>query len=130
MNSPLVQPTVARVRVSATPSRSLAPSGTFVGAAGKSQCARVCARCVVGAAGLSTEGRALLQSQRLRRFLGERPGHTAIRKPLFMHRRTYGALLRRLGQIEAKPESRKYKSKRLTERTLKPNHMYRSSWQR
>jgi hypothetical protein len=29
-----------------------------------------------------------------------------------------------LRHIEAKPESRKYKSKRLTERTLKPNIMY------
>jgi hypothetical protein len=41
-----------------------------------------------------------------------------------MHRKTYSALLTRLRQIEAKPENRKYKSKRLTERTLKPNSMY------
>jgi len=33
-------------------------------------------------------------------------------------------MLARLRQIEAKPESRKYKSKRLTERTLKPTSMY------
>jgi hypothetical protein len=33
-------------------------------------------------------------------------------------------LLNRLRHIEAKPESRKYKSKRLTERTLKSNSMY------
>jgi len=38
-----------------------------------------------------------------------------------MHRKTYGALLTRLRQIEAKPERRKYKGNRLTERTLKPN---------
>jgi hypothetical protein len=31
---------------------------------------------------------------------------------------------RKARQIEAKPESRKYKSKRLTERTLKPTSMY------
>jgi len=49
---------------------------------------------------------------------------STIRKPLFMHRKTYSALLTRLRQIEAKPENRKYKSKRLTERTLKPNSMY------
>jgi len=34
-------------------------------------------------------------------------------------------MLARLRQIEAKPESRKYDSKRGTERTLKPNNMYR-----
>jgi hypothetical protein len=66
-----------------------------------------------------------LQSQRLRRFLGEYPGCTTIHKPLFMHRKTYSALLTRLRQIEAKPESRTYKSKRLTAATLKPNNMYR-----
>src|SRR5262245_2665893 len=42
-----------------------------------------------------------------------------------MHPKTYNGLLRRLHQIEAKPKSRKYKSKRLTERTLKPTNMYR-----
>ena len=49
---------------------------------------------------------------------------STMRKPLFMHRKTYGALLNRLRQIEAKPEGRKYKGKRLTEHTLKPNNMY------
>jgi hypothetical protein len=71
---------------------------------------------------ISHNGRKYLQSQRLRRFLGEYPGITTIRKPLFMHRKTYGVLLNRLRQIEAK--SRKYKTKRLTERTLKPTSMY------
>src|SRR5215472_17131355 len=70
---------------------------------------------------VSRQGRKYLQSQRLRRFLGEYPGITSFRKPLFMHCKTYSSLLAKLRQIEAKPESRKYKSKRLTERTLKPN---------
>jgi hypothetical protein len=74
---------------------------------------------------LSLKGRKYLQSQRLRRFLGEYPGRSTIHKPLFMHPKTYNALLRRLRQIEAKPESRKYKSERLTAPTLKPNNMYR-----
>jgi len=52
------------------------------------------------------------------------PGITTIRKPLFMHRKTYSALLTKLRHIETNPESRKYKSKRLTERTLKPTNMY------
>jgi hypothetical protein len=56
--------------------------------------------------------------------LGEYPGYTTIRKPLFMHRTTYSALLARLRHIETNPESRKYKSKRLTEHTLKPTNMY------
>jgi hypothetical protein len=73
----------------------------------------------------SRKGRQYLQSQRLRRFLGEYPGCSTIHKPLFMHPKTYNALLRRLRQIEAKPESRKYKSERLTAPTLKPNNMYR-----
>ena len=50
---------------------------------------------------VSSKGRKYLQSQRLRRFLGEYPGITSIRKPLFMHRKTYGALLTRLHRIEA-----------------------------
>jgi hypothetical protein len=74
---------------------------------------------------VSRKGPQYLQSQRLRRFLGEYPGCTTIHKPLFMHPKTYNGLLRRLHQIEAKPKSRKYKSKRLTERTLKPTNMYR-----
>jgi hypothetical protein len=73
---------------------------------------------------VSRNGRKYLQSQRLRRFLGEYPGCTTIHKPPFMHRKTYSALFNRLRQIETKPESRKYKSKRLTERTLKPTSMY------
>src|SRR5215813_11632710 len=74
---------------------------------------------------VSRKGRKYLQSQRLRRFLGEYPSlSTTIRKPLFMHRKTYGALLNRLRQLEANPHGRKYKGKRLTERTLKPNNMY------
>jgi hypothetical protein len=73
---------------------------------------------------VSRKGRKL-QSQRLRRFLGEYPGCTIIHKPVFLHRKTYSTLLARLRQIETSPESRKYKSKRLTERTLKPNNMYR-----
>jgi hypothetical protein len=63
-----------------------------------------------------------VQSQRLRRFLGEYPGCTSIHKPLFMHRKTYSALLTRLRQIEVK--SGKCKSKYLTKHTLKPNTMY------
>jgi hypothetical protein len=50
---------------------------------------------------------------------------STIHKPLFMHPKTYNALLRRLRQIEAKPESRKYKSERLTAPTLKSNNTYR-----
>jgi len=74
---------------------------------------------------VSRKGRKYLQSQRLRRFLGEYPSlSTTIRKPLFMHRKTYGALLTKLRHIEARPEGRKYKTKRLTERTLRPNSMY------
>src|SRR5262245_41644379 len=74
---------------------------------------------------VSRKGRNYLQSQRLRRFLGEYPSlGTTIRKPLFMHSKTYGALLTKLRHIEAKPEGRKYRGKRLTERTLKPNNMY------
>ena len=71
---------------------------------------------------VSRKGRQYLQSQRLRRFLGEYPGCSTIHKPLFMHPKTYNALVRRLRQIEAK--SGKCKSKYLTERTLKPNTMY------
>jgi len=41
-----------------------------------------------------------------------------------MHRKTYGALLNRLRQLEANPHGRKYKGIRLTERALKPNSMY------
>src|SRR5215475_6445516 len=73
---------------------------------------------------VSRKGRKYLQSQRLRRFLGEYPSLSTIHKPLFMQRKTYNALLNRLRHIEAKPERRKYKGKRLTERTLKPNNMY------
>jgi hypothetical protein len=49
---------------------------------------------------VSQQGRKYLQSQRLRRFLGEYPDRTTIHKPLFMHRKTYSALLTRLRQIE------------------------------
>src|SRR5262245_16133265 len=73
---------------------------------------------------VSRQGRKYLQSQRLRRFLGEYPNLGTIHKPLFMHRKTYGALLTKLRHIEANPKSRKYKSKRLAERVLKPNNMY------
>src|SRR5262245_25607993 len=73
---------------------------------------------------VSRKGRKYLQSQRLRRFLGEYPGLSTMHKPLFMHRKTYGALLTKLRQFEAKPERRKYKGKRLTERMLKPSSMY------
>jgi hypothetical protein len=73
---------------------------------------------------ISRQGRKYLQSQRLRRFLGESPGITTIRKPLFMRRKTYGALLTKLRHIEANPQNRKYRGKRLTERTLKPNNIY------
>src|SRR5262245_21111109 len=74
---------------------------------------------------VSGKGRKYLQSQRLRRFLGEYPSlSTTIRKPLFMHRKTYSGLLTKLHHIEADSQSRKYGGKRLTERTLKPNNMY------
>jgi len=74
---------------------------------------------------VSRKGRKYLQSQRLRRFLGEYPSlSSSMHKPLFMRRKTYGSLLTKLRHIEAKPESHKYKGKRLTERTLKPNNMY------
>src|SRR5262249_32484664 len=73
---------------------------------------------------VSRKGRKYLQSQRLRRFLGEYPNSTTIHKPLFMHTKTYSGLLTKLRQIEANPESCKYKSTRLTERALKPNNMY------
>jgi len=52
------------------------------------------------------------------------PNLSTIHKPLFMRRKTYDALLNRLHQFEAKPEGRKYRGKRLTERVLKPNNMY------
>ena len=52
---------------------------------------------------VSRNGRQNLQSQRLRRFLGEYPSFSTIHKPLFMHHKTYSALLTRLRQIEAKP---------------------------
>ena len=67
---------------------------------------------------ISRKGRKYLKSQRLRRFLGEYPGITTIRKPLFMHGKTYSGSLNKLRHIEANRQSRKYKSKRLTERTL------------
>src|SRR5262249_29521341 len=73
---------------------------------------------------VSRKGRKYLQSQRLRRFLGEYPNSTTIHKPLFMRRETYGALLMRLDHIEVNSDSSKYTGKRLTERTLKPNNMY------
>src|SRR5262245_38057196 len=73
---------------------------------------------------VSRQGRKYLQSQRLRRFLGEYPNSTTIHKPLFMQHKTYGALLNKLRQIETNPDTRKYQGKRLTERTLKPNNMY------
>src|SRR5215831_8554107 len=73
---------------------------------------------------VSRKGRKYLQSQRLRRFLGEYPGLSTVRKPLFMHRKTYNGLLTKLRHIEANPQSRKYRGKRLTERALKPNNMY------
>jgi hypothetical protein len=44
----------------------------------------------------SAKGRKYLQSQRLRRFIGEYPGCSTIYKALFMHRKTYNALIRRL----------------------------------
>jgi hypothetical protein len=74
---------------------------------------------------VSSKGRKYLQSQRLRRFLGEYPGITTIRKPLFMHGKTYSGSLNKLRHIEANRQSRKYKSKRLTERTLKPTNSLR-----
>src|SRR5262245_11578788 len=74
---------------------------------------------------VSRKGRKYLQSQRLRRFLGEYPSlSTTIRKPLFMRRKTYGSLLTKLRQLEVSPKHRKYRGKRLTERTLKPKSMY------
>jgi hypothetical protein len=72
---------------------------------------------------VSSKGRKYLQSQRLRRFLGEYPDCTTIHKPILMHRRTYNRLLTKLRQIEAKSGS--CTSKYLTERTLKPVSMYR-----
>jgi hypothetical protein len=89
-----------------------------------------CYRCAIASGAryasqqVSRKGRKYLQSQRLRRFLGEYPGCSTIHKPLSMHRKTYSALLNRLRQIEAKPESQRYRSKRLTERILKPVSMY------
>ena len=73
---------------------------------------------------VSRKGRKYLQSQRLRRFLGEYPSLGTMRKPLFMQHKTYNRLLARLRRIEAKPERRKYKGNRLTECTLKPINMY------
>jgi hypothetical protein len=54
-----------------------------------------CKRCAISRGAVyrsqlqSTKGRALLQSQRLRRFLGEYPNSTAIHRPLWMPHRTY-----------------------------------------
>ena len=73
---------------------------------------------------VSRKDRKYLQSQRLRRFLGKYPNSTTIHKPLFMRRKTYNALLKKLRHIEVNSDGRKYKSKRLTERTLKPTNMY------
>jgi hypothetical protein len=41
-----------------------------------------------------------------------------------MHRASYSRLVVKLRQIEAKSASGRYKSKRLTERSLKPTSMY------
>jgi hypothetical protein len=73
---------------------------------------------------ISRKGRPWLQGQRLRRLLGEHPGISTIHKPPFLHRKSYQALLAKLRQVEAKTDGRKYQSKRLTERMLKPSHMY------
>jgi hypothetical protein len=92
---------------------------------GQFQCYR-CVNCLgvpYASQQVSRKGRKYLQSQRLRRFLGEYPNCTTIHKPFLMHRRTYSRLLTKLRQIEAKSDS--YTSKYLTERTLKPVSMYR-----
>jgi hypothetical protein len=66
-----------------------------------------CKRCAISRGAVyrsqlqSTKGRALLQSQRLRRFLGEYPNSRAVHRPLWMPHRTYNRLLHRLRQLEA-----------------------------
>ena len=74
---------------------------------------------------VSRKGRKYLQSQRLRRFLGEYPGCTTIHKPLFLHRKTYNRLLARLRRIEGQASNRGYNSKSINHGSLKPNNMYR-----
>jgi hypothetical protein len=73
---------------------------------------------------VTPRARPVLQSKRLRQFLGEHEGVSSMRKPLLMHRRTYNRLLTKLRQIEARPRSSNYKNKRLGHRLLRPVNMY------
>jgi hypothetical protein len=73
---------------------------------------------------VSAKGRPFLQSQRLRRFLGEYSNCSTIQKPLFMQSKTYNALLSKLG-VEAQTSNRDYNSKSIKQWSLKPNNMYR-----
>jgi hypothetical protein len=73
---------------------------------------------------VTPRARPVLQSKRLRQFLGEIPSSTTMRKPLLMHHRTYARLVAKLRQIEARPRSRNYRNKRLGHRLLRPVSMY------
>jgi hypothetical protein len=75
---------------------------------------------------VSGKARPFLQSQRLRRFLGEYSNCSTIQKPLFMQSKTYNALLARLRQIEAQASNRDYNSESINQWSLKPNNMYRA----
>jgi hypothetical protein len=75
---------------------------------------------------ITPKARPVLQSKRLRQFLGEYEGNSRVHKPLLMHHRTYNRLLAKLRQIEARPRSRKYSSKKLTQRILRPATMYQT----
>jgi hypothetical protein len=75
---------------------------------------------------ITPKARPVLQSRRLRQFLGEYQSNSRVHKPLLMHHRTYNRLLAKLRQIEARPHSRKYKSKRLNHRILRPATMYQT----
>ena len=94
-----------------------------------------CKRCAAGRGAIyasqlqSAKGRALLQSQRLRRFLGEYPDCAAIRRAPWMPHKTYKHLLHRLRQLEARSPDmrrRRRKAKPLTRTTLRPASMYRT----
>jgi hypothetical protein len=77
----------------------------------------------------SAKGRPLLQSQRLRRFLGEYPNYTEIHRAPWMSHKTYSRLLHRLRQLEAQGPNKhrqRQKAKPLPHTTLRPVTMYKT----
>jgi hypothetical protein len=73
---------------------------------------------------VTPRARPVLQSKRLRQFLGEVPSSMPMHKPLLMHHKTYARLVAKLREIEARPRSRNYRNKRLGHRLLRPVNMY------